>query len=177
MRTIAFITLWSLAAGGIGVMATAQNKPLPKQVERGKELFAKSPKGMACGTCHAIAGVGTAVAPDLKPLASVIPARGLVAAIKWQMAERVQDVKTPAGNFPGIQKAKTADEIEVWDLSQNPPELKKLPAKDVTMTRNEKWKHPGTTTEYTIQEMADIIGFLKWASAGQTREIKVDDIE
>jgi hypothetical protein len=56
--------------------------------------------------------------------------------------------------------------------------LRKFASKDVeSMTRTEKWKHPPATTEYTSQELADIIGFLKWAAIGQTKEVKVADVE
>ena len=162
----------------MSIPAAAQSKAITKQAERGRELFLKSPKGIACGTCHTMAGVGTAVGPDLKVLASVVPPRGMVSAIQMTMAERVQEIKTSSGNFPGLLKQKQADEVEIWDLGQNPPVLKKLAAKDiVSMTRAEKWKHPPTTAEYTSQELADIIGFLKWASVGQTKEVKVDDVE
>jgi len=160
------------------IPAAAQTKPMPKQAERGKALFLKSPKGIACGTCHAMAGVGNEVGPDLKTLASVIPPRGLVAAIQMTMTERVQEVKTSTGTFAGLQKSKQGDDLEIWDLDQNPPVLRKFAAKDVeSMNRNTKWKHPPATVEYTSQELADIIGFLRWAANGQTKEVKPDDVE
>ena len=158
--------------------ATAQNKPVPKQVERGRELFLQSPKGTPCASCHTMAGLGTAVGPDLKPLASVVPARGMVMAIKMDMTQNVQEVKTATGSFPGLLKQKEGDEVQVWDLSQSPPTLRKFNPKEiVSMMRTEKWGHPPTSAGYTSQELADIIGFLKWASTGSTKEVKVDDIE
>lgn len=160
------------------ISAAAQNKAITKQAERGRELFLKSPKGIACGTCHTMAGVGTEVGPDLRTLASVVPPRGLVAAIQMTMTERVQEVKTPTGTFSGLQKKKEGDEVEIWDLDKTPPVLRKLASKDVvSMNRTEKWKHPPASTEYTSQELADIIGFLKWAAIGQTKEVKVADVE
>jgi hypothetical protein len=45
------------------------------------------------------------------------------------------------------------------------------------MTRNDKWKHPPTSAGYSTQELADIIGFLRWAATGDSKEVKVDDIE
>ena len=164
--------------GAMLFSAAAQNKPMPKQVERGRELFLNSPKGRPCATCHAMAGLGNAVGPDLKPLASVVPPRGMVMAIKMDLTQNVQDVKTAAGTFPGILKQKEGDEVQVWDLSKMPPELRKMPVKDVlSMVRTEKWGHPPTSAEYTSQELADIIGFLKWAANGSAKEVKVDDIE
>ena len=160
------------------IPASAQTKAIPKQAERGRELFLKSSKGIACGTCHTMAGVGTEIGPDLRTLASVVPPRGLVSAIQMTMTERVQEVKTSTDTFAGLQKSKQGDELEIWDLDQKPPVVRKLAAKDVTsMNRNTKWKHPPATVEYTSQELADIIGFLKWAANGQTKEIKPDDVE
>ena len=161
------------------IMSSAlAQKPVPKQVERGRELFLNSPKGIPCATCHTMAGLGNAVGPDLKPLVSVVPPRGLVMAIKMDMTENVQEVKTATGTFPGILKQKDGDELQIWDLSQTPPVLRKLAPKDiVSMVRTEKWGHPPTSAGYTSQEMADIIGFLKWAANGSVKEVKVDDVE
>src|SRR6266849_4922721 len=110
----------------------AQDKrPLPAQVQRGRELFTKSAKGIPCGTCHSLAGVGTAVGPDLKTLASVVGSHGLVMSIKMTMTAYVQEVKTSSATFPGMLKQKQGDEIEIWDLSQTPPVLRKFTSKDV----------------------------------------------
>lgn len=167
-----------IVLGSMLFSAAAQTKPLPKQVERGRELFLNSPKGTPCATCHTMAGLGNAVGPDLKPLASVVPARGMVMAIKMDMTQDVLEVKTATGAFPGVLKQKDADQLQIWDLSQSPPVLRTLTAKEVqSMLRTEKWGHPPTSAGYTSQELADIIGFLKWASTGAVKEVKVDDIE
>jgi hypothetical protein len=150
----------------------------PPQAERGKELFLKSPKGVACGTCHTIEGVGTAVGPDLKQLSAVVGSHGLVKTIQMQSTAYVQQVKTASETFPGIQKQKQGEELEIWDLSKNPPELRKFASKDVTsMTTDHKWKHPPTTADYTSQELADIIGYLKFVATGSRKEIKIEDVE
>ena len=89
-------------------VAISQTKPAPtKQIERGRDLFAKSTKGTPCGTCHQMGGVGNAVAPDLTPLASFAIPRGLVTAIHWTIPEKVQEVTTPEKTFFGIPKPKT----------------------------------------------------------------------
>jgi len=125
-----------------------------------------------------MAGMGTAVGPDLATLAKLATPRGLVSAIQMETTLNVQEVKTAAGSFSGIQKQKQGDELDIWDLSQTPPVLRKLTSKDVTsMTRDEHWKHPPAKAGYTSQELADIIGFLRWAASGSQREIKAADIE
>jgi hypothetical protein len=172
-------TVVALAVAASSQLVTAQEKQPPTaQIRRGRELFLKSPKGIACGTCHTMAGVGTEVGPDLAKIASLAMPRGLVSIIQMQSTENVQEVKTADGTFPGIQKQKQGDTLEIWDLSQTPPVLRTLTSKEVlSMTRDQKWKHPPTSAGYSSQELADIIGFLRWASSGTQREIKASEIE
>ena len=147
------------------------------QIDRGRELFVKSAKGVACGTCHTMAGLGTAVGPDLKKLSSVIGPKGLVMTIRMTLTAYVQEVKSSQGTFAGILKQKEGDDIEIWDLSKMPPLLRKLKSNQVeSMKQNEKWKHPPATAGYTPQELADIIGFLKWASTGSQKEVAIADL-
>ena len=70
------------------------------------------------------------------------------------------------------------DQTEIWDLSQTPPVLRKISSKETaSMKANTAWKHPPATTEYTNQAIADIVGFIKWASTGSTKTVKVEDVE
>jgi len=75
------------------------------------------------------------------------------------------------------KRIKQGDNFEIWDLSVTPPVLRQLTSKEiVSMNRDEKWKHPPATADYSTQELADIIGFLKWATNGSTKEIKASEI-
>ena len=160
------------------VAIEADKQPASAQAERGRELFLKSSKGAPCGTCHALAGVGTAVGPDLTKMASMGTPHNLVMTIRMTMTNEVQLVKTADGKFPGFLKQKQGDETEIWDLSQTPPVLRKLTSKQiVSMERDTKWQHPPASVDYTSQELADIIGFLKWAATGSKKEIKPSDVE
>lgn len=165
-------------AATLHVLPAQEKKPPTAQVQRGRDLFAKSPKGLPCGTCHSLAGVGTAVGPDLTTLASVVGSHGLVMSIRMTLTAYVQEVKTSSATFPGMLKQKQGDEIEIWDLSQTPPAPRKFASKDVlSMTGNQTWKHPPALAGYTSQEMADLIGFLKWAATGSVKEVKIEDVE
>jgi mono/diheme cytochrome c family protein len=157
----------------------AQNKrPAPAQAQRGRELFLKSPKGTACATCHTMDGVGTAIGPDLSRMASVASPHVMVATIRMTMTNEVQLVKTADLKFPGILKQKQGDDIEIWDLSKMPPVLHKLTSKQITsMERDTVWRHPPALADYSAQELADIIGFLRWASNGSQKEIKAAEVE
>ena len=170
-------TLFPFISLLLGMAAAQDNQTLTPQVARGKELFLNSPKGTACGTCHTMAGLGTAVGPDLKKLASVVGPRGLVMTIRMTMTAYVQEVKSSQGTFPGILKQKDNDDNEIWDLSQAPPLLRHLKSSQIeSMKQNQKWKHPPASAGYTPKELADIIGFLKWASTGVQKEVTVADL-
>jgi len=158
--------------------ASAIDKPITAQAERGQELFLKTPKGTACGTCHSLAGVGTAVGPDLRTLASAVGPRQLVMTIRMTATAYVQDVETSGGSFPGLQKAKQGEDVEIWDLSKIPPVLRTMKASQVkSMKPCQTWKHPPASAEYSSQELADIVGFLKWAATGSQTEVKPSDVE
>jgi cytochrome c553 len=161
---------------------SAQNKgasaAATAQIERGRALFEKSPKGTPCATCHKMGTIGTAVGPDLKDFAGAVGARAVAQSIQMSMTAYVQQVKTADATFPGLVQQKLGDETDVWDLSKTPPELKKLASKDIVgMESNTTWKHPPATADYTSQELADIIGFLKNAATGAHKEIKASDVE
>jgi len=158
--------------------ASKAKPPINAQATRGRELFLHSPKGTACATCHLVDGQGTAVGPDLTDIGSVVGPHGLVGTIKMSMTAYVQEVQsTTNGTFPGIQKQKEGDVLQIWDLSQTPPVLRTLKASEVTsMKQNEKWKHPPAGAGYTQQELADIIAYLKWAATGSAAEVKPSDL-
>jgi hypothetical protein len=173
----AFVLLFCLAA--LISLLYAQAQGPTAQAERGKDLFLKSPKGVACGTCHSLASVGTAVGPDLKIAGGGLPPRALARAIKMSTAEYVKKVNLTTGeSFTGIQKTKGAEEVAIWDLTKSPPALRTMPAKQVVgFDRETGWKHPPASADYTLEELADIVGFLKWATMGSRTTIKVEDIE
>ena len=182
MRTRRFYGLsLSLGAALIGSMVLAQEKtppPMTKQVERGKELFLHTTKGIACGTCHQVGDVGNAIGPDLKKLASVVGPRGLVSTIQMSMTAYVQEYKVKdVGTFPGIAKEGSGGS-QIYDLSKNPPELHEVKQGEIqSQKQNEKWKHPPASAGYSNQELADLIAWLKYAANGKVTEVKANEIE
>lgn len=174
LRLLSVALVFALA----GPCSLAEDKrPAPPQAQRGRDLFLKSVKGTACATCHEMAGIGTAVGPDLTRMASLGTPHNLVMTIRMTMTNEVQLVKTADGKFPGFLKQKKGDEIEIWDLSQTPPVPRKLTSKQITsMERDTQWQHPPAAAEYTAQEMADLIGFLRWVATGSPKEVKVTEV-
>lgn len=176
MRRVFF----ALALIFITSFLSAQDKrPLPAQVQRGRDVFTKTDKAVPCATCHQLKDVGTAVGPDLRTLSSAVGPHGIIMAMHMTIPAYVQEVKLADGTvFQGMPKPKQGEEQDVWDLSQNPPVLRKLTSKDIaSMKGSTTWKHPPATAEFTTHEMADLIGFLKWAATGSSKEIKPEDVE
>jgi mono/diheme cytochrome c family protein len=147
------------------------------QTQRGRELFLNSPKGLPCATCHSLEGRGNSIGPDLTRLAGVVGPRGLVMTIRMSMTAYVQQVTAQGRTFPGIQKQKEGDTLEIFDLSRTPAVLLTLKSSEVTsMKPNTKWTHPPTSAGYTDEELADLIGYLKFAATGVTSEVLVKDL-
>jgi hypothetical protein len=165
---------------GLGALVLwSQNRPETSvQVDRGHQFFLKSPKGLPCATCHAINGEGRAVGPDLTRLASVVSPRGLMKTIEMTRTVYVQEVETSDGRiFAGIQNKIAGNVMYVWDLSQTPPVNIHVKLGDVVSIReNTAWRHPPAEADYTAQELADIIGFLKNAATGEQHEITPGDL-
>jgi mono/diheme cytochrome c family protein len=174
-----------IVLGCAAIVAVAQDgaskKPRPnpnEQAQRGRKLFLESPKGKPCGTCHTMDGIGASVGPDLTKMATYAMPRGVVVAMRMSMAETVQTVKPAAGgSFPGVLRQKEAENIEIWDLSKTPPELRTFKAAEIqSMKRDERWKHPPSTAGYDGNELADIVAFLKWAATGSSKTVTVEEV-
>ena len=174
-RLLGFATLFLLCRTSV---AAADLPELTAQVKLGRQLFRQSGKGVACATCHAVEGFGNAVGPDLRRLAAAIDPHGLVMTIQMSMTAYVHEVKLSNGKvFPGIQRAKEANLVEIWDLSAMPPRLLKVKhAQIVSMKSNSAWQHPPALTGYSPQELADIIGYLKFIATGVEKEVITDDL-
>src|SRR6516162_5744497 len=108
-RLYGLLTLGAALAGSVMVAQTKAPAPISAQAQRGKDFFMKTNKGVACGTCHLVGGVGTAVGPDLTKLAGVVGARGIISTIQMSMTAYVQEYKTKEGDFVGIPKEGTSN--------------------------------------------------------------------
>ena len=148
------------------------------QIDRGRDWFLHSSKGVACATCHSLEGKGDAVGPDLTRLAGVVGPRGLVMTIQMSMTAYVQHIELKNGrNFPGIQKEKDGDILTIYDLSKTPAVEMKIKSGEVaSMKANTKWTHPPASAGYTDSELADIIAYLKFASTGVVKEVTVGEL-
>ncbi len=176
MKRVLIVVVIALLAPGLA--RAAELPETTAQVKQGRQLFQRSAKGLACATCHSMEGFGNAIGPDLRHLASSFTPRALVMTIHMNTTVYVQEVKLSNGlTFPGIQKRKDNGMVEFWDLSQNPPRLTKWKDSSVAGTRpNGAWQHPPAMTGYAQQELADIVGYLKFVATGMEKEVTVEDL-
>jgi mono/diheme cytochrome c family protein len=167
--------IWLLMAMAAG--PAADTKP-PAQAARGQAFFFDESNAKRCGSCHLLAGQGTAVGPDLSHLARLSP-RAIVMAIKATRTQYVQTVRLKGGSeFPGRPGAKDDNSVQYYDLSATPPALRKLDRKDIaSVGDNAVWKHPPESAGYTAQQLADVIAFIKWASYRDTKSVSPDEVE
>jgi hypothetical protein len=165
LRTLVLVTGLTLCAW----QSDAQTRPESSaQVERGRKLFEKSSKGLPCGTCHSLDGIGKDVAPDLRRLAAIATPADLRRSIEMQRTVFVQEVQTSSGKaFIGLQRDIKGGTMEIWDLDMTPPALLQIKTADiVSMRENVKWGHPPASADYTRQELADVFGFIKSVATG-----------
>jgi putative heme-binding domain-containing protein len=159
----------------LAVPAMAQQaSAVPEQAKRGETLFFGEGN---CSTCHSLAGRGTAVGPDLKVIARLSP-RAVSMAVRSTRTQYVQAVKVKDGaEFPGMKSSEDAQTVQYYDLSVNPPELKKLTKSDVTTTDNQNWVHPPASAKISREQMADIVAYLRWVSFKDKKEIDASEVQ
>jgi hypothetical protein len=176
MRKALYIVVVSaLSLPAVQAQDTAAPTP---QIARGRELFTNAKKGVACKTCHSLAGIGTAIGPDLTNMASNGSVHSIVMTMHMTMTEHVYRINTASGSFPGILHQKYGDKVEYYDLSQIPPVLQTLYSNQIlSKERDQKWRHPPAMANYSAQELADVISFLKFATTGSQLAITPADVD
>jgi len=174
MRASRWFVLAALAAS----QARAGDVAPPAQAARGQAIFLDEKLAAHCGSCHSLAGKGTAVGPDLSRLARLTPS-AIATAIRATLTEYVQTVKLKSGSeFPGMPAATGGSALQFYDMSTKPPALRKVDQNELVSKReNTTWKHPPSSAGFTAEQLADVIAYIKWASYGDTRPVNPDDIQ
>ena len=149
------------------------NTVAPQQAQRGEALFAEK-----CAQCHALKGRGTAVGPDLSVIGR-LPPPAIATAIHSTATEYVQAIKLKSGEiFPGMPLAGDDSHTQFYDLSKTPPELRKIGLSDVaSITSQDAWKHPPAIANYTSQQVADIIAYIRYAVTGTFKPVDPADAQ
>ena len=161
------LAAWTPAGAQTGV---------PAQAARGQEMFFKTAKPRACATCHALAGQGTAVGPDLQMWAR-LPARATATAITTKLTDKVVEVRPKQGEaFPAMKISEDEKLVIVFDLgTMTKRELARADIGEIGS--NTKWKHPPGQEEYTADQLADLVGFIRWAGAKDRKPVAPEDVQ
>ncbi len=120
--------------------------------------------------------MGTAIGPDLTRLAAVLGPRQMALLMVARVKQHVRLVTVSGHAFPGILKRKQGQEIEVWDLSRTPPQLR-TPSEVESIKPDPGWEHPPREAGYTLEELADVIGYLRWTASGSQKKVKPEDVD
>lgn len=157
------------------VFLLAQAAATP-QIERGEALFFDATKG--CATCHALKGRGTAVGPDLRNIGHLTP-QAIASAIRATATAYVQTATLKdKTKFPAMPVSQDDKTVQIYDLSKTPPELRKLAKDEVTLTNHDgAWKHPPATADYTKEQVADIVGFVRYAASGARKTVDPSEVQ
>jgi putative heme-binding domain-containing protein len=149
---------------------------VPAQAVRGQEMFLRSAKPRACATCHALAGQGTAVGPDLKMWAQ-FPPRATATAIMAKLTDKVVEIRPKQGGaFPALKIDENDKSVTVYDLAGLT--RRELARTDIAeVAANTKWKHPPGQEEYTADQLADLVAFIRWAGAKDRKPVAPDDVQ
>jgi len=158
-----------------GLAGSQDKKDLTEQQKRGHELFLHATKTASCSTCHSLAGEGLAAGPDLTNLAGVATPEGLRVAIESTQTVYVVSVKLNNGSsFPAMKGNDDGATVEFFDFSKTPPEPRKVAKKDIdSITQNSVWKHPPGSADYTADELADVISYLRYVAKGDHKAVKL----
>jgi putative heme-binding domain-containing protein len=150
--------------------ATAQQQ----QIDRGQALFLEANGG--CGNCHALKGKGTAVGPDLTGIGRLAP-QAIAMAARSTVTQYVQNVKLKSDEtFPAMVGNK-ADTVQVFDLSKDPPQERKVDkAEIVSLSANDKWKHPPAAAKISEEKLADIVAYIRYAASGSKKAVAPEEV-
>ncbi len=151
---------------------------MPEQAKRGSSLFFQSTKGLPCSTCHQLEGKGTPAGPDLKNIAVVSPHGMAIAILATRTAYVVELVTTTGRKFPAMQHRETPEGVLYYDLSANVPKPVTLKKSEIRSSRdNAEWKHPPESTDYTQEELADVIAYIRFVTRGVTDAVNPADMK
>jgi mono/diheme cytochrome c family protein len=146
-----------------------------EQIDRGQALYRDEKAG--CIACHALKGEGKPIGPDLKGIARLSP-QAIAMAVRSTATQYVQIVKLKSGEqFPAMPGAKDEKTVQMFDLTQTPPVERKVDKDDVvSMTGNDKWKHPPAAAKISPEQLAGIVAYIRYAATGAKKSVSPDDV-
>jgi putative heme-binding domain-containing protein len=140
-------------------------RQMPKgDIRRGQVIF-NNPK-VACSSCHAIGYLGGHVGPDLTSVGTIRTERDLLESIVYPSASFVRSfepmiVRTKTGDdYNGVLRKDSADEVILATGAETEVHISRS---DITEMRQGTVSimPQGLDTQLSMQELADLVTFLK----------------
>lgn len=131
----------------------------PPQAARGRTLFS-DPARENCAVCHAVAGRGIAIGPDLTA------ASALLNRVHSTESRHVLTASLQSGEqFPALLVSQAGDEVRLYDLTSTPPVLRTFARSQiVSLKQGSAWRHDDVSKKYSAAELEDIVAYLRWAA-------------
>lgn len=164
-RDLAAVIAYVGSLNGIAPAASresesAPERALPKDAERGRELFFDSVRGFArCATCHEVGDRGVPVAG---PIGKVPPT---VRDLRALVTPQVHTATADGDSFPALIVAHGSIQTKLYDLTTPPPVLRTLESAAVKMTDGARWRHADILASYSDSDLESILTFLRAAAA------------
>jgi mono/diheme cytochrome c family protein len=129
----------------------------PAEARQGHELFFDATRISRCGTCHAVAGRGISIGPDLMTSGEPVLPRGLPP--KHVITARLKNGEV----FPALRVEQDERFVKLYDLSAAPPVLRTLERSEITfLVEGTDWRHESAVLNYTDEDLRAIITYLGW---------------
>ncbi len=150
---------------------------------KGRELFFNISDKLNCAACHRINGKGSGVGPDLSRISkrspreilkdiilpnAVVPEEGKLVELTTHDGERLEVLRVK----------ESASRVKVYDVSSFPPVLRSIRREQIRIMRpTDRSAMPETYGQrYTLQELLDLIAFLKTTESGSEAKVVLTDI-
>jgi mono/diheme cytochrome c family protein len=150
----------------------------PAQAKRGLEIFFDAANDNRCGVCHSLAGRGIAIGPGLEKFGS-LPPKELASALRSTRSHQVMTARLKDGDtFPAILVERNAKIVKLYDLTIPPPVVRTFePADIASLDPDRSWNHEPYIRQYTPEQLADLVAYVRWAVAGDKLEVKPADLK
>jgi putative heme-binding domain-containing protein len=133
--------------------------------EKGKQIF-NDMKGVGCVKCHAVAGVGAKIGPDLVGIGSKYPREELIRSVlepSNRVAESyaVTNIVTDAGQvLSGLVQSENETELDLVDAAGKVTKIKKSEIEERNKTSVSLMPN-GLKDGLTLADFADVIAYLE----------------
>jgi putative heme-binding domain-containing protein len=139
----------------------------------------------SCYVCHAVAGRGGNVGPDLMSRVASLTPRELFQRIivvphrSTDPAYGTTRLTTRVGMIlTGIKAGETEDGVRFYDTSSLPPILRTIPKKDIVELEphNSSVMPSDYASRLTLQQLLDIVSFLKTSASGTPTFVTLSEV-